>query len=148
MNNLNFNVYALDNNLENDEFILQFDNSDNLQKLYTINIPKQIDNQQSSSNITIPWQPSKKLNKLHKNFQQTVLNQFPCLPCSYCGYLLYPNKAKWIPHKENILYPFKAAFPRSKLAFHPRSPSRIAICAACKNKPKESFSSLFTSYSS
>src|ERR1700741_1353979 len=111
MNNLNYNVYTLDYNLEDHEFILQLDNTNSLQNFHTIDISSQI---QHSSSVTIPWKPTKKLNNLHKAFQQNILNQYPCLPCSYCGYLLYPNKAKWIPYKENILYPLKVAFPRSQ----------------------------------
>ena len=40
MNNLNYNVYMLDENLEDHEFILQFDNPPNpkdLQNLYGVN---------------------------------------------------------------------------------------------------------------
>ena len=137
MNNLNYNVYMLDENLEDHESILQFDNHANyLQNTRDIN---QTHNQHSPSHIVIPWRPTKKLNNLHQSFQQTILNQFPCLPCSNCSYLLYPDKAKWIPYKDDVLYPFKMAFPRSKLAFHPRSPTRIAICPACKNKPERIF---------
>src|SRR5271154_5185336 len=137
MNNSNFNIYTLNDNLHDYEFIIQFNNS-NENNSRESNISTQISNQ-PHSNIIIPWRPSKKLYNLHQNFQKNILNQFPCLPCSNCGYLLYPDKAKWIPYEENILYPFKAAFPRSKLAFHPRSPTRIAICPACKNKSNRIF---------
>ena len=137
MNNLNFNVYTLNENLEEQEFIVQFNESSDLQNFYEPNqYSTQSHNQQF---ITTPWKPSKKLDKLHRTFQETILNQFPCLPCSNCGYLLYPDKAKWIIYNEGIIYPLKAAFPRSKLAFHPSPPSRIAICSACKNKPNRTF---------
>src|SRR5207248_1031100 len=42
-------------------------------------------------------------------------------------------------YDENIQYPFKIAFLRSNLAFHPRPPDRVAICSACKNKPERIF---------
>src|SRR6266542_1373291 len=143
-NNLNnFNVYMLDENLEDYEFIIQFDESDNLCNPHETNISDQlstqINNQPTLSHIIVPWRPSKKLSDLHATFQQTTLNQFPCLPCSNCIYLLYPEKAKWIPYEENVLYPFKAAFSRSRLALHPCSPTRIAVCPACKNKPQRVF---------
>lgn len=131
MNNLNYSVFTLNDNLEDHEFILQFDNTTSLQNFHSINISRQLDCQ--------PWRPTNKLTNLHKTFQQDVLNQYPCLPCSYCGYLLYPNKEKWILYIENVLYPFKVAFPRSRLAFHPNLPTRIAICAACKNKSNRVF---------
>ena len=136
MNNLNYNIYTLNENLEDHEFIIQFNDSNNPSNFYGV---QQIHNHQMISHVIEPWRPSVKLNKLHQTFQQTTLNQFPCLPCSNCGYLLYPDKAKWISYEEDILYPFKAAFPRSRLAFHPRPPARIAVCPTCKNKPNRMF---------
>jgi PIF1-like helicase/Helitron helicase-like domain at N-terminus len=140
MNNLNFNVYMLNENLEDYESIIQFDDLSDPHETDILNQPSiQMCNRLPLSNIITPWNPSKKLSNLHKTFQQTILNQFPCLPCSNCSYLLYPEKARWTPYDENILYPFKMAFPRSKLAFHPRLPTRVAICPACKNKPRRVF---------
>src|SRR5688572_3735366 len=144
MNNLNYQVYTLNENLEDHEFIIQLNDSQDINTLneqedFNKNLnPFYTQTQQYaiSNDIVLHWKLSKKLNNLHKTFQQTILNQCPCLPCSICGYLLYPEKTKWIPYKENVLYPFKAAFPRAKLAFHPRSPSRIAVCSSCKSKPK------------
>lgn len=84
MNNLNYNVYTLNDNLENHEFILQFDNTnDGLQDFHTINVSRQINYQHFSFNIITSWKPTKKLNNLHKKFQQDVLNHYSCLPCSY-----------------------------------------------------------------
>jgi len=139
MNNLNFNIYTLDNNPESHEFILQFDNSNNSENFHETNVLQPMDYQLES--VIVPWNPSNKLKSLHNTFQQTTLNQFPCLPCSNCGYLLYPDKAKWIPYEENIQYSFQVAFPRSKLPLHPHPPARIAICNACKNKPNRIFPS-------
>src|SRR5581483_7941707 len=133
MNHLNYNIYMLNENLEDNEFILQFDDLNDLQN------SRIVYDQQLLSHIIEPWKPSIELNKLRQSFQQSILYKFPCLPCSNCGYLLYPDKAKWIPYKRNILYLFKVAFPRSKLAFHPRSPTRIAICSACKNNRNRIF---------
>ena len=101
----------LNENLEDHEFTIQFD--DSLNEYYNEN-PNQINYQQQftpQTDILLQWKPSKKLNNLHKNFQQTILNQCPCLPCSICGYLLYPEKAKWIPYEENKLYPLKKLLP-------------------------------------
>ena len=44
-----------------------------------------------------PWRPSQRLRSLHTHFQNTILCQYICLPCAFCGKLLYPAKAKWIP---------------------------------------------------
>ena len=140
MDSLNFNIYMLNENLEEYESIIQFNELNDLNDSYETDVSMEISNQHPpSNNIITPWNPSKKLSNLHKSFQQTILNQFPCLPCSNCSYLLYPDKAKWIPYNENILYSFKAAFPRSKLAFHPRLPARVAVCSACKNNPSRIF---------
>ncbi|GES92241.1 Pif1-like helicase domain-containing protein [Rhizophagus clarus] len=123
MDDSNVDIYSLDAyNLENDEFILDFDTA-------------------IISNILIPWRPFKRLNDLHKTFQQTILNQFPCLPCSNCGYLLYPDKAKWIQYSEELSYQFEIAFPRSKLPLHPYPPARIAVCSICKSNPNRIFPS-------
>jgi len=138
-NNLNFNIYTLDSNPESHEFILQFDDSDSLQNFHENNTVRQMNYQIES--ILIPWNPSEKLQNLFNKFQKTILNQFPCLLCSNCGYLLYPEKAKWISYEENIIYPFQVAFPRSKLLLHPHTPARIAVCSACKNKPNRVFPS-------
>ncbi|GES90273.1 Pif1-like helicase domain-containing protein [Rhizophagus clarus] len=141
MDDSNVNIYSLDAyNFENDEFILDFDNSYNSQISYN-NAIHQIIQQQSSPNILIPWRPFKRLNDLHKTFQQTILNQFPCLPCSNCGYLLYPDKAKWIQYSEELSYQFEIAFPRSKLPLHPYPPARIAVCFICKSNPNRIFPS-------
>ena len=108
MDNLNFNVYMLNENLEDYESIIQFDDLSDPHETDILNQPSiQMCNRLPLSNIITPWNPSKKLSNLHKTFQQTILNQFPCLPCSNCSYLLYPEKAKWIQYDENILYPFK-----------------------------------------
>ncbi|GES92249.1 Pif1-like helicase domain-containing protein [Rhizophagus clarus] len=123
MDDLNVDIYSLDAyNLENDEFILDFDTA-------------------IISNILIPWRPFKRLNDLHKTFQQTILNQFPCLPCSNCGYLLYPDKAKWIQYSEELSYQFEIAFPKSKLPLHPYPPAHIAVCSICKSNPNQIFPS-------
>ncbi|GES73489.1 DNA helicase Pif1, ATP-dependent [Rhizophagus clarus] len=141
MDDSNVDIYSLDAyNLENDEFILDFDSSYNSQISYN-NAMHQIIQQQSSPNILIPWRPFKRLNDLHKKFQQTILNQFPCLPCSNCGYLLYPDKAKWIQYSEELSYQFEIAFPRSKLPLHPYPPARIAVCSICKSNPNQIFPS-------
>ena len=66
MNNLNFNVYTLNENLEEQEFIVQFNESSDLQNFYEPNqYSTQSHNQQF---ITTPWKPSKKLDKLHRTF--------------------------------------------------------------------------------
>src|SRR6185369_5384263 len=38
-----------------------------------------------------PWQPSPKLKKLYNHFNNTILYQYPCVPCYYCSRLMYPT---------------------------------------------------------
>ena len=73
------------------------------------NIENSIYNETSSSNIVSfpPWRPSQRLRSLHTRFQNTILYQHRCLPCSFCGKLLYPTKVKWVPYDELHDYPLK-----------------------------------------
>ncbi len=85
----------------------------------------------------IPWTPSKKFSKLLDNFESSILNQFPCAPCAFCGRLMYPLKCGWLPYNNNHPYPLLQAHPENEpeslLIFHTRLPKRIAICNSCKN---------------
>ncbi|CAB4375482.1 unnamed protein product [Rhizophagus irregularis] len=53
----------------------------------------------------IPWIPSTKFLKLLDNFDSSILNQFPCAPCAFCGRLMYPQKCEWLPYDDNCSYP-------------------------------------------
>src|SRR5689334_10750235 len=49
---------------------------------------------QQSTISTIPiWKPSRRLQKKLFQLFNDHYNQFPCLPCVYCGQLIYPEKA-------------------------------------------------------
>jgi hypothetical protein len=84
-----------------------------------------------------PWTPSTKFSKLLDKFNSSILNQFPCAPCAFCGRLMYPEKCEWLPYVDSYLYPLLEAYPEqqpeSLLIFHTRSPKRIAVCSSCKN---------------
>jgi len=45
------------------------------------------------------WRPSRRLRKKLAQLFNDHYNQFPCLPCIYCGKLLYPEKAFWVTQK-------------------------------------------------
>ncbi|PKY53741.1 hypothetical protein RhiirA4_472113 [Rhizophagus irregularis] len=97
----------------------------------------------SSSNITFrayfpPWQPSTKLFNLKSRFDKDILNQYPCVPCSYCSRLQYPIKARWELYNDTIQYPLEKVYqnnPQIKLVFHTddSKPKRIATCSSCHN---------------
>jgi hypothetical protein len=84
----------------------------------------------------IPWTPSTKFSRLLSNFNSTILNQFPCAPCAFCGRLMYPLKCEWLLYEDNYSYPLLEAYPErqpeSLLTFHTRLPKRIAVCSSCK----------------
>jgi hypothetical protein len=91
-----------------------------------------------TSNILSPYSytPSIKFLKLLDNFDSTILNQFICAACVYCGRLMYPEKCKWTHYNENLLYPLLQAYPEkdplSLLTFHVNLSKHIAICPTCQ----------------
>ena len=99
--------------------------------------------QSSSSNITFrayfpSWQPSTKLYNLKTRFDNTILTQYPCVPCSYCSRLQYPTKAKWELYDRTFQYPLETVYQNNsqiKLIFHTddSKPRRIATCFSCHN---------------
>ena len=87
-----------------------------------------------------PWTPDTKFLNLLSNFNSTILNQFICAACAFCGRLMYPEKCEWLHYNENVSYPLLQAYPEkqpeSLLIFHTKSPRRIATCLSCKNPTK------------
>nr|CAG8647514.1 8694_t:CDS:2 [Entrophospora candida] len=53
----------------------------------------------------ISWEPSQKFMQVKEKFESYILHQYPCVPCSFCSRLLYPEKAKWTQKIENFEYP-------------------------------------------
>jgi hypothetical protein len=84
-----------------------------------------------------PWRPSQRLRSLHTHFQNSILNQYICLPCAFCGRLLYPAKAKWIPFDENYAYPLEMNFPDINVYIRGEgSACTVCVCDSCKNNRK------------
>ncbi|GBC19376.2 PIF1-like helicase domain-containing protein [Rhizophagus irregularis DAOM 181602=DAOM 197198] len=83
-----------------------------------------------------PWIPSTKFLNLLSNFNLSILNQFVCAVCAFCGRLMYPEKCEWLPYNDNFSYPLLQAYPetepKSLLTFHIKPPQRIAVCLSCK----------------
>ncbi|CAG8775132.1 14706_t:CDS:2, partial [Gigaspora rosea] len=74
------------------------------------------------------------------NFENKILCQFPCVPCSICSKLMYPGKSMWIQRDPNVVYPLTVAYPNISLTTNPVPPSnRIAICHSCKSKPNRNY---------
>jgi len=88
-----------------------------------------------------PWVPSAKFLKLLSNFDSSILNQFICAACAFCGRLMYPEKCEWLHYDENSSYPLLQAYPEKQpellLTFHTKSPKRIAVCLSCKSPTKK-----------
>src|SRR6266480_210260 len=84
----------------------------------------------------IPWIPSIKFTKLLDKFKSSILNQFPCAPCAFCGRLMYPEKCEWLPYDNSYLYPLLEAYPEHQsedlLTFHTKLPKCISVCSSCK----------------
>ncbi|CAB4431352.1 unnamed protein product [Rhizophagus irregularis] len=114
LQNNNFNLYPLQN----------FQNSLNL-NVAPLPAPLPI------------WRPSTRLNKLHSQFKNTILCQHICLPCAFCGKLLYPAKAKWIPYDENYTYPLEINFQNINIYIRGEDSSRTTcVCESCKRNQK------------
>jgi hypothetical protein len=97
------------------------------------------DYQPSNSNIDLQkiWRPSQRLRKLHTQFQNTILCQYICIPCAFCGKLLYPAKAKWMPYDENYTYPLEVNFQNISVYIRGEGSTRnICVCDSCKNNKK------------
>jgi len=83
-----------------------------------------------------PWQPPRVLKNLMKKFDNLILYQYPCVPCSYCTKLLYPIECKWENYDQNKIYPLEECnYSNIDLVFHPNITStlKIAVCSSCKN---------------
>ncbi|CAG8779998.1 3056_t:CDS:1, partial [Gigaspora rosea] len=86
------------------------------------------------------WSVSIELRKIMDEFDQEILTQFPCVPCSVCSKLMYPKKSMWIQRDHNITYPLTVAYPNISLVANPNPPTdRIAVCASCKTNPNRNY---------
>ncbi|CAJ0834083.1 930_t:CDS:2 [Entrophospora sp. SA101] len=105
-------------------------NLDIANSLETVNILHNTSNIQNEH-----WIITNKFRKLMDNFKNTLLNQYICIPCVYCGKLMYPKKCKWIPYDNSIVYPLSAAYPNNRniIKFHPNDPLRVPVCNSCKS---------------
>src|SRR5215470_7780260 len=61
-----------------------------------------------------PWIPNTKFLNLLSNFNSTILNQFICAACAFCGRLMYPEKCEWLHYDEDLLYPLLQAYPEKQ----------------------------------
>ncbi|CAG8642222.1 3541_t:CDS:2, partial [Cetraspora pellucida] len=51
------------------------------------------------------WILSPKMQEIIDKFEDTILSQFPCVPCFICSKLMYPEKSLWIQRDSNFSYP-------------------------------------------
>jgi DNA replication protein DnaC len=87
-----------------------------------------------------PWIPSEKFNILKNKFELYIFAQHPCLPCSYCGRMMYPEKSRWIIKNDSITYPLIRAYPNLSFTFNPNPPNnRIPVCDACYKNPNRNY---------
>src|SRR6185312_10361556 len=88
----------------------------------------------TTTNTITPWRPSTRLRKLQKLFTNTILYQHPCIPCVYCGKLMYPTKTQWKQYDENTIYPIEEHYSDVEIILR-KTDSRILIpvCTKCKS---------------
>ena len=81
---------------------------------------------------TTHWRPSDELRKVLRLLYEEDYAQFPCVPCSHCSRLLYPQSAKWIVKNNDVTYPVQT-YLQINLTTNPRNSTKIAICDGCKS---------------
>lgn len=77
------------------------------------NLPNNI-HQQLFINTIPAWKPFRRLQKKLLQLFNDHYNQFPCIPCVYCGQLLYPEKATWVA-QDLSTYALFQLYPSRKL---------------------------------
>jgi hypothetical protein len=96
------------------------------------NLPNNI-HQQLFINTIPEWKPSRRLQKKLPQLFNDHYNQFPCIPCVYCGQLLYPAKATWVAQKDLSTYALFQLYPSISIedVTHP-SARKLPTCHCCK----------------
>src|SRR5438132_4940013 len=74
-----------------------------------------------------------KLKKILRLLYEEDYAQFPCVPCSHCSRLLYPQSVKWVTRNDNVTYPLEMSLPEISLTVNLRNPTKIAVCDGCKS---------------
>ncbi|CAG8672884.1 2551_t:CDS:2, partial [Gigaspora margarita] len=110
--------------------------------LPTIQNTNSLSNSTSSTSFTnSPWIISSEMQQIIDKFENEILCQFLCVPCSICSKLMYPEKSMWIQQESNTTYPLINAYPNITLTTNPiPPPNRIAICRSCKSNPNQNYS--------
>ncbi|KAF0543821.1 ATP-dependent DNA helicase pif1-like [Gigaspora margarita] len=129
---MSFDVYKIleIEDLEYNEQIIDLSSSNNndLQFVNQVNLTNNL----PQTKVT-PWIISTKMKEIMSEFENTTLSQFPCVLCSVCSKLMYPEKSSWIQRDPSISYPLANYTP---LVTNPIPPTnRIAICQLCKSDP-------------
>jgi len=80
------------------------------------------------------WRPSRRLRKKLAQLFNDHYNQFPCLPCIYCGKLLYPEKAFWVTQEDLSAYPLFQLYPSIAIDDIARidTVNKLPTCQSCK----------------
>ncbi|RHZ81122.1 hypothetical protein Glove_123g27 [Diversispora epigaea] len=90
--------------------------------------------------VLSPWIPSEKLKTLQLKFELYILAQYPCVPCSFCGKLMYSEKSKWIQKDPNYQYPLIKNYPNMSFIYNPNPPpNRIPVCNTCHTNPLRNY---------
>ena len=76
---------------------------------------------------------SNELKKILRLLYEEDYAQFPCVPCSHCSRLLYPQSVKWVTRNDDVTYPLEMSLPEISLTVNLRNPTKIAVCDGCKS---------------
>jgi len=80
------------------------------------------------------WRPTTRLRKLHTRFTNSILYQHSCIPCAYCGKLMYPAKTQWKPYDSNTSYPIEEYCPDAQFILKKtKNCVQIPVCSKCKS---------------
>src|SRR6185312_3191246 len=87
-----------------------------------------------ASSPILQWRPTTRLRKLHTRFTNLILYQHPCIPCAYCGKLMYPAKTQWKPYESNTSYPIEEyCLDDQFILKKTKNRVQIPVCSKCKS---------------
>ena len=128
-------IFILDT-LENNEIVIESlsTNNGNRSTFPSLSSPSEMPITQAYDHSTTQyWRPSNELKKILRLLYEEDYAQFPCVPCSYCSRLLYPQSVKWVTRNDDVTYPLEMSLPEISLTVNLRNPTKIAVCDGCKS---------------
>ncbi|CAG8490878.1 16859_t:CDS:2 [Acaulospora morrowiae] len=89
------------------------------------------------SSPILQWRPTTRLRKLYTRFTNSILYQHSCIPCAYCGKLMYPAKTQWKPYDSNTNYPIEEYCSNAQFILKKtKNCVQIPVCSKCKSNKR------------